>query len=62
MESHIMIVVGYFGCSFSGVWGENFMTDELVMHMQYESELLITLNVALFLILCGLIIAVLADH
>ncbi|MBE5861441.1 MAG: hypothetical protein E7295_01155 [Lachnospiraceae bacterium] len=37
------------------------MTDELVMHMQYESELLITLNVALFLILSGLIIAVLAD-
>lgn len=61
MESHIMIVVGYFGCSFSGVWGENFMTDELAMHMQYESELLITLNVALFLILSGLIIAVLAD-
>ena len=56
-----MIVVGDFGCSFSGVWGEKFMAEELAMHMRYESELLVTLNVALYLVLLGIIFAVLAD-
>ena len=37
------------------------MAEELAMHVKYESELLVTLNFALILILLGLIIAVLVD-